>query len=182
MAFIAPIVGVISAVTSIAGVGLTAIGMVAQAQAAQQNAKAQQQAYEYNAAVARNNATAAEQQARADSDRIRRRYNQVLGKQRASAASLGLLAGGGSFEDIQYDSLLQGELDAMNREYQGEVEANRFRNEAQLQTFYGQTAIARGRSEATGALLGGASQIVGQVGELANRYAPTPSRSNPGFI
>ena len=41
MAFIAPIVGIIGAVTSIAGVGLTAVGMVAQAQAAQQNAKAQ---------------------------------------------------------------------------------------------------------------------------------------------
>lgn len=182
MAFIAPVVGIISAVTSIAGVGLTAIGMVAQAQAAQQNAKAQQQAYEYNAAVARNNAIAAEQQASADAERIRRRYRQTIGKQRAAAAGLGLLAGGGSFEDVQYDSLLQGELDAMNRQYQGEIEANRFRNEAQLQTFYGQTAIQRGRSEATGALLGGASQIVGQVGELANRYAPTPSRSNPGFI
>lgn len=182
MAFIAPIVGIISAVSAVAGVGLTAVGMVTQAQAAQQNAKAQQQAYNYNAQVANNNAIAAEQQAKADAEKIRRRYNQTLGKQRASAAGLGLLAGGGSFEDIQYDSLLQGELDAMNREYQGAIEANKYRSEAQLQTFYGQTAIQRGRSEATGSLLSGGAQIVGQVGELANRYAPTPTKSNPGFI
>jgi hypothetical protein len=182
MAFIAPIVGIISAVSAVAGVGFTAIGMVTQAQAAQQNAKAQKQAYDYNAQVANNNAIAAEQQAKADTERIRRRYNQTLGKQRASAAGLGLLAGGGSFEDIQYDSLLQGELDAMNREYQGAVEANKYRNESKLQTFYGQTAISRGNSEATGSLLSGGAQIVGQVGELANRYAPTPTKSNPGFI
>ena len=182
MAFIPVIVGVISAVSAIAGVGLTAVGMVTQAQAAQQNAKAQKAAYDYNAQVANNNALAAEQQSKADAERIRRRYNQTLGKQRASAAGLGLLAGGGSFEDIQYDSLLQGELDAMNREYQGAVEANKYRNESKLQTFYGQTAISRGNSEATGSLLSGGAQIVGQVGELANRYAPTPTKSNPGFI
>jgi hypothetical protein len=105
----------------------------------------------------------------------------------AQAAGLGLLAGGGTFEDIKFDSLVQGELDVMARQYQGQIEANRYRQEGTLQSYYGQTALTRGANMSSALKTQGQSELLGNAANILSVYRKggtsslSSSASNPGF-
>jgi hypothetical protein len=108
--------------TTIAAVatGLQIAGTVTSTYGAYQRSKAEKQAYEYQSAVARNNAMISEQQAqdalqRGQTAEARQRMKtaQLKGAQRASLAARGISLDEGSALNILDDTDYFGELDAL---------------------------------------------------------------------
>ena len=171
---------------AIAQLGMMAYGMYTsyqgnkqQQNAANEEAQQQKAAYDYNSRVAEFNAQTSIDQANFDASRLRRRNMKAMGTMNAQAAGLGLLAGGGTYEDVKFDSLVQGELDVMARQYQGQVEANRYKQEAQLQSYYGQTTLTRGANQASALKTQGQSELLGNAANMASFFVK--SKLNPGF-
>lgn len=126
---------------------------VAQGEAASSAAK-------YNAAVAENDAAAAGQQAQYEAQRIRERNKRILASQRASQAASGLDLSG-SFDDVQLDSAIQGEMDALAAIYTGQINAGSSKARAQLARMEGRAARTGSYLQAGGSLLTGASKVAG---------------------
>ena len=141
-------------------------GSVAQGQAAKQQAN-------YQAAVARNNAIIAERKAadarergEVEAQQQRLRTQQLIGRQRASAAGRGVQVDEGSALDVTADTAALGELDALTIRSNAEREALGFEAEGRGFQAEGELAQARGRTaqtdalfEAGGTFLSGASRV-----------------------
>ena len=181
-------------ILAVAQLGLMAYGMYTsyqgnkkQQDASNDEAQQQKVAYDYNAKVAEYNAQASIDQANFDAIRIRRRNEKAAGSMNAQAAGLGLLAGGGTFQDIKFDSLVQGELDVMARQYQGAIESNRYSQESALQSYYGQTALTRGANQSSALKTQGQADLLGNAINMASVFAKysgpssASKTSNPGF-
>ena len=132
-----------------------------------QSGAAQKDAAEFNAAVARNDAIAAQQQAASESRQFSRRNRLRAATRRARFAASGIELSG-SAEDVMFDSAVQDELDRQNALYRGELRAGRSKAEAGLQEAMGRNAVTSSYLNASGTFLGG----VGQVASIA---------SNPNF-
>ena len=135
-------------------------------------ADAQEDAARYNAAVAENDANAAAQQSQYEAQRIRDRNRRILASQRANQAKSGL-ALTGSFSDVQLDSAIQGEMDALAAIYTGQINAGSAEARAQLSRMEGRAAKRAGYLGAGGSLLTGASGV-------ASISASTP-KAQPSF-
>jgi len=127
-------------------------GGVMQTVQAKQTARAQEDAANYNAKVAGQQSAIAKDQARYDAEQIRERNRRVISSQRARYAASGITQTG-SVLDVKRDSEIQGELEVMNRIYQGDLQAagsnsqaNLFRMEAS------QKASSQGLLTAAGAI------------------------------
>jgi hypothetical protein len=143
--------GVISSVAA-AGVGVAS-------SVAQSNA--QQQAANYNAQVAQNNATAATQQATYANQLKQIQLEQTIGKETAAAGASGIE--GGSVNDVEYNSLVMGKLDQQATTYEGQIGATRNLDEAGLDSLQGANAATSGNLSALGAVVGGASKVASQT-------------------
>lgn len=120
----------ISAVTTIGGA-------IMQMRGQQQQAQAQRASADYNAAVQRNNAVLANQQAqdavergRVDESRHRRQVQQLKGRQTAALAASGVDVNSGSALDTLGDTAVMGEIDALQIRDNASREAWRYRVEA----------------------------------------------------
>lgn len=154
-------------VAIIAALASTAVGVtsaIMQGEAAEDAAK-------YNAAVAENDARAAAEQSQYEAQRIRERNRRILATQRASQASSGL-ALTGSFEDVQLDSAIQGEMDALAAIYTGQINAGSAEARAQLARLEGRNAKRAGYMKAGGTLIGGASSAYGIGAESSAKGKP----------
>ena len=156
---------------SAAGTGVAIAGQVEQAAAAEKAGK-------YNEAVARNNATAAAQEAQFEAERIRKRNSIILGKQKAAIAKAGILDTGSTL-DVFYDSAIEGELDAMAALYTGDVRSGYFRSQGQIARMEGDAAKRAGYYRAGSSLLTG----VGGMGQQYYNYRQQSqtTRSGPTF-
>lgn len=126
-----------SGAVSAAGLAMTAAGAVAGASAARSKAESDKNAYEYQAAVNRNNAQYAEMQAADALQRgVRTEQTQRLktaglkGTQRASLAARGVALGEGSPLAILQDTEFMGEMDVQTIRGNTEREAWAFRQQA----------------------------------------------------
>jgi hypothetical protein len=106
--------------------------------------------------LAKNNATAAAQQASAAEDAQRRRSRSILARQRAAIAESGI-GFGGSSEVLQQDSAVQAELDALTVRYEGRMRGLGFQTDASVAKSRSKSAMAGGYLAASGQLLGGAA-------------------------
>lgn len=143
----------IAIVATLAATAVSAGSAIAQGEAAEDAAK-------YNAAVANNDAAAANDQAQYEASRIRDRNRRILASQRAGQAKSGL-AMSGSFSDVQLDSTIQGEMDALAAIYTGQINAGSAQARAQLAKLEGRNAKRAGYMGAGGSLLTGASTVAG---------------------
>ena len=150
---------------AMASAAVSAVGAVEQGQAQQQQAK-------YQAAVARNNQTIAQQNAQdaldrgAEQEQEQRKKTQLLiGQQRASLAAQGADLSSGNSLDLVSDIAGTGELDALTirrnaqleaRQYQ--VQGMNYQADSQLQLLGGQNALTSSYFDAGSSLLGGASK------------------------
>jgi hypothetical protein len=141
-------------VLAVAGTAMQAIGQVRQGQAAKAAA-------DYNAQVANNNAIVAEQQAQSQAMVQGRRATMQNGGLLANMAANGVDVGEGSPLDILSQSAANAEMDRQNIIYNGRVKAQSLRNQAQLDTFQGETAQQNGWMSAAGTLLSGGSKAWG---------------------
>lgn len=141
-------------VLAVAGTAMTAIGQIRQGQAAKAAA-------DYNAQVANNNAIVAEQQSQSQAMVQGRRAMMQNGGLLANMAANGVEVGEGSPIDILSQSAANAEMDRQNIIYNGRVKAQSLRNQAQLDTFQGETAQSNGFMSAAGTLLSGGSKAWG---------------------
>ena len=119
-----------------------------------ENQAAQQEA---EAKTADLNAQAAAEQANAAEEMQRRRNRQFLAKHRAAIAEAGIGFGGTS-EQLQIDSAVAAELDALNIRYEGRLRGINFQTAASSARAGAASARTNGYLSIAGELLGGASQ------------------------
>lgn len=127
------------------------------------------QAAEYNAAVARNNAIAARQQAAANAAAQERKSRQQIGAMRAAygASGVGLE---GSPIDVLENSAAMAELDRQNILYAGTLKAQGYESTAGQELMRGENAVTSSYFAAGSALLSG----MGKSGAFSDsgNYAP----------
>ena len=131
----------------IASTAVTAVGSIAQGNAAAAQAEGQANAARYNAQVNENNAQTALQAGNANEEAQRRKSAQQLGQQRAGLAENGIGLDSGTATDLTEQSAMNAELDALNIRYQGKTQAQAYRSGAALDRargFIGQSDAARG--------------------------------------
>lgn len=128
-----------------ASAGLSALGTIAQGQAANAQGKAQQRAAEYNASIQEMQAKQVSREANLEEEATRRRIRQILGGQRAELAESGI-----GFEEMGQslidDSSKFGELEALNVRYAGETQRRGLLAGANLSRFEGRAARQAGRN------------------------------------
>jgi hypothetical protein len=180
---VAIIAGSIMAASALAGGAMQAI-------AAKQQGEAADEAAKYNAAVAQNDAVAAQNAAAYEARQIRRKNMLRLGMQRSEAAKSGVsLDAGSSFDDVMFDTAIQGELEAQAALYSGALRAQAQRSSASMALLEGKRAKrAAGMGVASGAIgaLGGVAQggfMIAQGVQMNNNSGGGPvfNKGKSGF-
>ncbi len=144
----------------VAGTAMSAVGAI-------QAGQAQKSASNFNAAVARNNAIAAQQTATENARRQERAGRKRQGELRANVSTFS-----GSALDLIEDSAMEEELQRLSIIHGGDVQAAGFNNTATLETMQGKAAANAGFMKAGSTLLLGASKFGGGSG--GSSYANKP--------
>ena len=148
-------------IMTVASSAMSALGAMQQADAAKQQAQAQQQAADYNAKVKEMQAGIERQQANVREEQQRRKARQVLGRQRTALAQSGTGMGGTAL-DLEEQSAVLAELDALTIRYEGELRSKGLLESAELDKYEGKAAIVAGNNAAKGYYLSaGASLLSG---------------------
>lgn len=155
-------------IPAIIGLFLTAAGTAVSVYSAVASANAQKKSAEYSAAVERNAAATAQQQAEFDAQQIRDKSRRLVSSQRAAFAASGVDPNAGSATDITADSRVQGEMEALIAIYTGKSSATAHQAQSRLDQMRGRAAVTVGYVGAASSLLAG--------GTSAYRQA-----INPGF-
>lgn len=145
----------------IASTAVSALGAIKQGQAQEAQYNSMAQANEYNATVARQNATMANDQANAQEEQQRRKFAMLQGEGRAGAAQSG--AGlDGSNADVLAQNSLMNELDALTIRYEGQNKANGLIAQSNLDEYSAAANRSNAKSAAdAGMLNAGASLLAG---------------------
>ena len=142
-------------------VAMMAVGTAVSAYGQYQAGKAQQKAYEYNAAIQERNAQIARDQAAYEARRQESRTRKVLASQRVAYSASGFRANVGTALDTLRQTVAEGEMDRMAILYGGSVEAVNQRSQAALSRMQGKAAKTAGTYAAAGTLLSGGGQTLG---------------------
>lgn len=142
----------------IIGSVISAVGAVSQASAAAKAA-------DYNAKVAEKNAAIAKQNALADEQAKRRETQSILGRSRAAIGASGLAVVGTPL-DVLSETAALGELDALTIRYNGENNAQSYKQDAELERMRGRSAKTRGFFGAASHLIGGLSDAASSAGSV----------------
>jgi hypothetical protein len=135
------------------GTGLSVAGQYQQARYAKAEG-------EYNAQVAERNAQLAEQETQYNIEKRRREAISKRGSQVAAFGASGVaLTPGTSVESILANTMYQAELDVMNIERTGSIEASGYRSEGAASRLRGEGAYSTGLLKAGGTALTGASSL-----------------------
>lgn len=147
--------GVMSASTAATlSLATTAIGGLVQAYGAMQEGKAQQQMYNYQAAVDRNNAADAIERGKVEEDQHRMKVAQVKASQRVGFAASGIDLGSDNVVDTLSDTAMMGELDALTIRNNAQRESTNYLNSATGKTAAGKNARSAGNMTAMSTVLG----------------------------
>lgn len=141
-------------------VAFSVMGAISQANTARQNAKAQQNAANYNAEVSRQQAQSALQVSTAQQLAQNRRARQIAGAGRAAVAQSGT-GFGGSNQDVLDQSGTYAELDQLNLAYEGSMRARGWQSQAELDAYQGRVAGANAKRATAAGILGAGSAIAG---------------------
>jgi len=155
---------------------LTAVGTGVATYAAVQQGNAADDAAQATANAERANAQAAQNQAALEATQVRRRNALRLGSNRAAAGKSGVELE--SINDVQYDTAIQGEIDALSTIYSGATSASYSRSRAGIASLEGRNAKKAGYLNAGATLLSGAGRAAGQY-QSSTSSNPT-FRSNNG--
>ena len=151
------------------GAVMSAVGTIAQGQAAAGQAAYQAQVARNNQIIANRNADDALKRYLVEEDKTRQRTSLIMGSQRAKLAGQGTVLDEGSPLDIQMDTAGLGELDALTVRSVGEREAYGHRVQgmnygAQAKLHDMNTSMLGTYLKAGGSILGGASSMAGGFG------------------
>lgn len=145
--------------TAISAAPLAALGTAVSAAGAVVSGMQAQQAGNYNAEVARNNALAAEQKAGFEAGLIRERGAETLSAGTAAFGKAGVdLSGSTSVGATLGQTARNTEMDALAALYSGRIDANAYRAQAELERSRGRQAMVAGVINAGSTLLTGLSR------------------------
>lgn len=159
---------------TIAAAVLQVAGKVQESKAQQSAYKAQIQAMEYNAAINRQRAETARSAWNQREEQQRRAARVFMGKQRAAIAESGLGLGG-SNADIERQSEVLAELDALNIRYEGELEASGFLAQSELDTYEAGSLKSQAKQAKKASYLGIASSILSGGSSVYKSWGNTSS-------
>lgn len=123
-----------------------------------QAAKAAESVGEANANLELQQAKVTEDQSQAEAETIRDNADRLRATQRTTFLKSGLTLDSGTAQDVIYDSSIQGELDALNVLYRGNVSAGFSRKQSAISRYEGAAGATRYRGAAIGGLFSGASE------------------------
>ena len=149
MAFVIPAIPYILAAVSV-------VGAVQQGKTASNAAKADSDAQNYNAAINRQKAEQTTQVGIAREDQLRREARFEAGTRRAAIAESGLGLSG-SNADVDRQSEVLAELDALNIRYESTTQAAGYRQDATLNTWQSQNSLKRGKDARRASYIGAAT-------------------------
>jgi len=153
--------------------GMTVISGIMQAMGSIQKGSSMQRAEEYNATVARQQAAAIRTSADLDIYRQKREARAMKSKQEALYSKAGVQLSGSPLE-VMVDTAANYNLDQMITDYNAKVGISRAENEAQYDTYLGQTYANEGLAKAGRTLLATGSSIA-MLG--ASKKAPANTKS-----
>lgn len=137
------------------GAALSVMGTLGAARAQRQAGQAQAAGNEFNAQVAEGEAKAAGERAADEEFSHRDKVRQLLGRQRALYAKAGVDFTQGSPLAVFAKTAEEGEEEALRIRKTGAADVQKWKNEATLQRYYGQTAIATSKAQSNATLIGG---------------------------
>jgi hypothetical protein len=140
----------------IAGLVIAGISAAVAAGGAVYSGVQQSNAADYNAAVAEQDALAANDRAKSEEDAHRESIRRILATQRALYGKSGLSMEGSPLL-VMEDTAAQGELDALTIRYGGDIAAAKGRSSANLSRMQGGAAKTASYFQAGSTLLSGAS-------------------------
>ena len=161
-------------VSAAASIGSSVYTGIQAEKASARQAKTTEAIGEYNAKVHRNRAVGVQQQAEFERQRIRAKNRRLLAKQENQLAKSGssLL---GSALDLQNDSALEAELEALSVTYQANLSSNESLANANLTKLQASSQASGLRSQGRTALIQGVSQGIATFGQTASSIAAQPS-------
>lgn len=135
------------------GVGLQIAGMIAEGYSQKKQGEHEDEIAKYNARVTDNEATQVRNRGVEEENIQREKTAQLLGKQRAQLGAAGVDLITGSPLDIQEDTVLLGEVDALRVRSNFNQEAESLEEKASLTRAHGKSARSAGRSAFASALV-----------------------------
>lgn len=154
MAFLLPAIGTMSTLSTAVSVASTLFGAIGQYNQYQ----AQSKANAYNAAIARQRSEQALSVVN-QREESQRRFSRLRAGERIAAIGQSGTGTGGSNADVERQSEIMAELDALNIRYEGQVESTGLLNQASLEDYYSKA----NKSNARSALIKGAFGATGQL-------------------
>lgn len=162
-------IAIASLAASVVSTGAQMYGQVQQGKQATAQARYQQQVAENNATIAENNAKAIAASGRAEEQRQRIANAQKQGEARANMGGSGLELGSGTLLDLQADQVLVGEYDALTvrdeyvtRSNNALQQAANFSSDATLFGRSAKNASSNAAWGTAGTLLSGAGKVAGK--------------------
>lgn len=146
---------------TIVSLTMAAVSAAVSAYGMKQQGKAQQAQAQYQADQANANAQAARDKAEVQAAQKAREVQQKLGTQRANFAASGadISDQDTSAANVLGDTAQWGDYDRRLIQYNGEMQAWNFENQAQGLEFEGKNAAKAGNMNAAASLIGGASKV-----------------------
>jgi hypothetical protein len=123
----------------------------------------------YNAQVARERADVEKQAYNQREEQIRREGRTALGKIRAGLAQSGAGYGTGTALDVERESMINAELDALNIRYEGELRSKALLQEAGLYEISAAENIEAGQQARKAGYIGAAGKVLSGLGYMYGR-------------
>jgi hypothetical protein len=140
---------------------IMAVSAIVSATMAAKQGEAQQEASEFNAKVAEQNAKASQDKADYDEQMQRQKARLLMGSQIAAYSASGGDVSEGTPLDVIARQALDSEREAIAIKYSGAVAKSQALSEATGQRISGQNYKAAGQAQAVGSILKGASSMAG---------------------
>lgn len=152
--------------------GLQIVSTVSEGYAAKQKGKYENKVAQYNARVQENEATRARNIGVEEENIQREKTAQLLSKQRAEIGAAGVSLTSGSALDIQEQTELLGEVDALRIKSNFQIQAESLESQARLTRATGVAAKRAGDQAFTGSLLAAGGTLLA-TGVAAKWFTPS---------
>jgi hypothetical protein len=150
----------VSSILGAFGGGISAYGQI-------QSAKVEAAAYKYNASINDANAVAERRKADYDEKQSRKKLATLMGTQRALYAKAGVDLSSGSPLFVLAETAAEGEEEAQNIRWAGDVNVAEQKNQATLNRFYAKRTVKAGKTAAWSTAL---SSMSGSAGSAYSTY------------
>lgn len=166
MAFAGPILAIASIASGVIGAGVSAYGAMQQGAAAQASANYQAQIAKNNQTIAQNNANYERQKGDIDAQQQDYKNKQIMGQLTAQMGASGLDIDSDSFRNLRQSQAQIAKMDSLTIKGDSERKAINYINqgknfgaEAELDKMTGENAATAGGINAFGSLIGGVSSV-----------------------